>query len=62
MIEEYAHVKIKATDIPGIVVDAYSIHGKTWYTVEYDERDEDGTFHLDTYDEDELEVTGPPSW
>lgn len=34
MIEEYDHVVIKATGIPGVVVDIYEKNGKKIYTVD----------------------------
>ena len=56
MIDEYAHVKVKATGIPGVVIDIWCKDGKTFYTVEDDERGEDGLFFWDSYTEDELEL------
>lgn len=52
MIEEYDHVVIKATGIPGVVVDIYEKNGKKIYTVESDEKGvsggigEDGSYKL----------------
>lgn len=62
MIKEYAKVVIKETGITGIVVDIYTIKGKTFYTVESDERGVEGGFGMDgeyklfDCDENELEV------
>ncbi len=38
MIPEYAHVRIKATGITGVVVDIRKNKGETVYTVESDEK------------------------
>ena len=56
MIDEYAHVSIKATGVTGIVIDIYSKDEKTFYIVEDDERGEDGSFAWDSYLEEELEL------
>ena len=62
MIEEYAHVRIKSTNILGVVVDIYTLQGKTIYTVEGDDEGvpggwgEEGSFKLFACLDEDLEL------